>query len=290
WEDNSGAKPATVPELLDLLTRLHLHEPAPAGAEMAPLADKTSADGAAKTLIVSPSGAADYSSIEAAGRAAAPGSRILVRPGRYSEGIVLNKELEIVGDGPVQDIVVESHDFHCVSMQTDRALVRGLTLRSLGACKGNQRCAIDVPRGRLTIEDCDLTSDTLAGISIHGPATEPTVRRCRIHSGGTSGVVVWDKGRGTIEDCEIFGNALTGVLIRTAGNPVVRSCRIRDGKMFGVMVEERGAGTIEECDISGNVVAGVQCLSGGNAVIRKSKIRDGKKAGILAVMDGAGVV
>src|SRR5262249_61650365 len=104
WEDNSGAKPATVPELLDLLTRLRLHEPAPAVAEMAPLADKTSADGVAKTLIVSPSGAADHSSIELAVRAAAPGSRILVRPGRYEEGIGLYNECEIVGDRSVPTI------------------------------------------------------------------------------------------------------------------------------------------------------------------------------------------
>jgi hypothetical protein len=36
-------------------------------------------------------------------KAARPGDRILVRPGLYQEGLMIDKPLEIIGEGPVQE-------------------------------------------------------------------------------------------------------------------------------------------------------------------------------------------
>src|SRR5262249_54967428 len=153
------------------------------------------------------------------------------------------------GDGPRNEIVVETPDFHVLGMQTARALVRGLTLRTKGASKGNQRFTVDIPQGQLVLEECDLTSDTLPCIGVHGAGADPIIRRCRIHDAASSGIAVWDSGRGTVEDCEIVGNAVAGVLIRDGGEPMVRRCRISDGKMFGVMCDEQSRGTVEDCDL-----------------------------------------
>ena len=46
----------------------------------------------------------DFVSVRAAIEAASPGDRILVRPGLYEESLVVDKPLEIIGDGPVEDI------------------------------------------------------------------------------------------------------------------------------------------------------------------------------------------
>src|SRR5262249_49617964 len=162
-------------------------------------------------------------------------ARILVHPGRYEEGLILDKSLEICGEGPREEIIIESPDFHCLTMQAGPASIKGLTLRSLGGRKGNRRFAVDLSQGQALLEDCDISSDTLAGVSVHGPMAEATVRHCRIHNGGTSGIIFWEKGRGTVEDCDISTNGMAGVLIRSGGNPVIQRCRIRDGKMFGVM-------------------------------------------------------
>ena len=50
----------------------------------------------------------DFTTIGAAIEAARPGDRILVRPGLYQEGLVVDKPLEILGDGPVADIEVQA--------------------------------------------------------------------------------------------------------------------------------------------------------------------------------------
>src|SRR5262249_12823056 len=160
--------------------------------------------GPAATLAVSPSGAGDFRTVTEAIRKAPPGSRILVRPGSYAEGIVLEKPLEIVGDGAREKIVFANPDTHCVLIQTDRALVSGLTLSSQGACKGNQRSAVHIQRGQVVVDDCELSSDTLAAICVHGHATNPIIRGCRLSGSKGFGIQVADDARATIEDCEFF--------------------------------------------------------------------------------------
>src|SRR5262249_52751532 len=162
------------------------------------------------------------------------------------DGIVLDKPLEIIGDGPREEIIFENPDTHCVVIRTKMALVRGLTLNSRGECKGNRRSAVDIPEGELVLEDCTLISDTLAMVFVHGSAANPTIRRCRLSEGKASGIQVSDDARATIEECEFLGNAEAGLLVRTGGNPVVRRCRFHDGKLFGILVDEWGRGTVEE--------------------------------------------
>ena len=49
--------------------------------------------------------------VGAAIEAARAGDRILVRPGLYSEGLVIEKPLEILGEGPVADIEIRAEDY-----------------------------------------------------------------------------------------------------------------------------------------------------------------------------------
>jgi parallel beta-helix repeat protein len=224
-EETSGCKPATVATTLELLAQLGVAaapEGPPANRRVdTPRREVEPIEVPATPLVVDASGAGTFTSLQEALRKAGAGSRIVVRPGRYEGGLVLTRDVQILGDGPVEEIVVDTPDHHCLRMQTGQALVRGLTLRSRGACKGNQRCAVDIPQGRLVLEDCAISSDTLAGVSIHGPTADPLIQRCRIHDGATSGIVIWDGGRGTISDCDVDRNTVAGILVRTGGNPVV---------------------------------------------------------------------
>ena len=57
------------------------------------------------TRTVDPMGRADFTTIGDAISTANPGDRIMVRPGLYQEGLIIDKPLEIVGDGNRDDIV-----------------------------------------------------------------------------------------------------------------------------------------------------------------------------------------
>ena len=111
-------------------------------------------------IIVSASGDGRYRSITEALRSALPGAEILVRPGVYREGVVLDKPVSLLGDGPAERIVIESADGSCILMATGKAVVRAMTLRCIGGRNG--KCdAVDIPRGNLLLEGCDITSDSL---------------------------------------------------------------------------------------------------------------------------------
>ncbi len=228
----------------------------------------------------------DFPTISAAIEGANSGDRIVVRPGLYREGLVINKPLEIIGSGEAEEIVVEAEGANVVLFQANMGRVVNLTLRQEGG--GNWYC-VDIAQGRLDLEDCDITSDSLACVGIHGGA-DPRLRRNRIHDGKQGGVFVWENGRGTLEDNEIFGNAYSGVQIKEGGDPVLRRNRIHDGKQGGVFVWENGRGTLEDNEIFGNALAGVEIRHGGDPVLRRNRIHDGKQGGVLVWENGRGTL
>jgi len=238
------------------------------------------------TLVVDAMRRGDHATIGEAIEAASPGDRILVRPGLYEEGLVIDKPLEIIGEGQGNDVVVRATGKDALLFKTSMGRVSNLALRQMG---GGKWFGVDIGQGRLELEGCDISSDGLACVAIHGGA-DPKLRRNRIHDGNGSGVFVYEDAQGTLEDNEIFGNALAGVEIKEAGNPTVRRNRIHDGKQTGVYVHDKGLGTVEDNDIFGNALAGVAIKEAGNPTVRRNRIHDGKQSGVCVYEDGHGTL
>ncbi len=228
----------------------------------------------------------DHATLTEAINAANPGDRILVRPGLYQEGIVIDKPVEIIGDGALGEVVIEATGEHTVLFQASMGRIANLSLRQVGG--GDWYC-INIAQGRLDVEACDITSRSRACIAIHGGA-DPRLRRNRIHDGKQSGVYVYDNGQGTLEDNEIFGNTLSGVEIRSGADPTLRRNRIHDGKQNGVFVNDNGKGTLEDNEIFGNTLAGVEISTGGDPTLRRNRIHDGKGAGVSMHDNGKGTL
>ena len=274
--------------------------PATAKAETAFAAEaKTEAVSAGRTPFSSPAaapvktrvvdlfpGRGDHTSISEAIGVAAPGERILVRPGLYREGLVLDKALELIGDGPLAEIVIDTHGKSSLLFKATYGRVANLTFRQTG---GENFFCIDIAQGRLDLEDCDLTSQGHSIVGIHGGA-DPRVRRNRIHDGKSAGVLIHENGKGTLEDNDIFANALSGVAITTGSDPVLRRNRIHDGKKGGVLIHENSKGTLEDNDIFANALAGVAITTGSDPVLRRNRIHDGKKAGVFIYENGKGTL
>ena len=191
------------------------------------------------------------SHVSAAIKAAKPGDRILVRPGLYEEGLVVDKPLEILGDGPVSDIEIRARDADVLGSRPVRP--GGEPDAAPGRRQGELVWRRYHPgaagAGRLRHQQPEL-----ACVVIRDGA-DPRLRRNRIHDSKKGGVLVFDSGLGTLEDNDITGNALSGVAIRTGGNPAVRGNRIHDDKQSGVYVD-KGQGKLEDNDITGNALSG----------------------------------
>ena len=201
------------------------------------------------THVVDPWLHGDYSSIAEAIAAASPGDRILVRPGFYQEGLVIDKPLEVIGDGPLEEIVVEARGEDTISFQTTIGRVSNMTLRQVGDGEWN---GVDITQGRLDLEGCDISSQSLTCVGIRGGA-DPRLRRNRIHDGKQGGVLVFEGGKGTLEDNDIYANTLSGVEIGGEGSdPMLRNNRINKNVYEAVSVYEGGGGTFEDNDLRDN--------------------------------------
>jgi parallel beta-helix repeat protein len=239
------------------------------------------------THVVDAWGRGDFTAVGAAIAAAKPGDRIVVRPGLYEESLVVDKPLEIVGDGPVEEIEIRARGAHALVFRASIGRVANLTLRQAGGRGG--WFGVDITQGRLDLEGCDISSQSLACVAIRNGA-DPRLRRNQIHDGKQAGVLVQENGMGTLEDNDIAANASVGVEIRAGGNPTLRRNQIHDGKRAGVYVYNNGMGTLEDNDIAANARAGVAITAGGNPALRRNQIHDGKEAGVLVYDNGMGTL
>ncbi len=164
-------------------------------------------------LVVSQKRGAQYSSINQAIRSAEPGARISVQPGVYRESLIVDKPIQIMGDGPVEQIIIESQDSPCLTIRAREGEVRGLSLHCYVEDNRADYPAIDIGYGQMILAGCDVVSNSSVCISIHGLNVAPTIRQCRIHDGSNYGIWLWDNAAGLVEECEIVGLSGAGIII-----------------------------------------------------------------------------
>lgn len=230
----------------------------------------------------------DFATVSEAIAAAQPGDRILVRPGLYEESLVVDKPLEIIGDGPLEDIEIRAGDDSVLVFRASIGRVANLTLRQVGRADEKPK-GVAIVQGRLDLEGCDISNRRGACVYI-GNGADPRLRRNKIHDGKHSGVSISTSGLGTLEDNEITGNGYSGVGITSGGNPVLRRNQIHDNKQNGVFVYNDGLGTLEDNEIVGNGYSGVEIKVGGNPVVRRNKVHDNTQNGVMVHESGQGTL
>jgi parallel beta-helix repeat protein len=243
------------------------------------------APGYVATVTVDPMpGRGEFTTISEAIARAAPGARVHIRPGHYREQLVVNKPLELVGDGPREDIVVEAEEGSALVFDTNIGLVRGLTLRQSGS---KDFSGVSIKQGRLTLEDCDLSGANLACLAISNRA-DPRIRRNLIHNSKQSGVHIFGQGRGTYEDNEIFSNGFSGFATGEEADPVVRRNRIHENQQSGIYTYESSRGTYEDNDVFGNGTTGFGAKKAADPIVRRNRIHENQQSGIYVRENGRG--
>lgn len=244
-----------------------------------------------KSFLVSADGSGDFVSIVEALKNAAPDTRLMIRPGVYNESVIIDKNVEIVGDGAAEDIIISGANASCLQARADRAVVRGLTLRGSGARYGKAFFAVQIAGGALVLEDCDISSDSLSGVAIHGAYADPLIKNCRIHDGADSGVYFFDNARGQIVQCDIYRNRNVGIAITNGANPLIKNCRIFEGNNGGVVAWQNGAaGLIEDCRIFNHRLANVGISEYASPTFRRCEITGSADAGVFVQQNGYGTL
>ncbi len=239
--------------------------PAPP-SRTASVADPTPPASSDGDIVVDESGDGDFTDIQEAIAAAAPGDTILIREGTYTGGIKLDKPLRIIGESEPGEVVLERHGGDVIISTAASGLLRNLYVRQTG---GVHDRGIYIRTGELVVEQCDIVSLSGPCISIAEDA-HPTIRNNRIHGGADDGISVYN-GKGTIEDNDIYANVGCGVSMWSGSDSVVRKNRIHDNQRSGITVYE-SKGTIEDNDIFANSSYGVSISNKSKLNVRANRI------------------
>ena len=241
----------------------------------------------ARIWTVDDSGGADFGDLAAAVQTAQAGERILVRPGIYGGGMTVDKALEIVGDGPRGDIVIEATGSDVFWWKAKGGRIAGLTLRQQG---GGRFYGIDVQGGSVLIENNDISSESLAAIAIREGA-DPIVRANVLADSPAGAIGVFDAAKGLIEDNDMTGNGLAAITVHAGGDPVVRNNRINGSDAAGVFVQDGGQGRIENNEFRDNPIAGVVVAGeASRTMVENNRFVDGTgeaPSTAISVRDGA---
>jgi F-box protein 11 len=239
------------------------------------------------SVIVSQMGDGDYTSLNEAIQQVEANTFILLKEGLYQENIIIDKAIEIIGNGPKERIILESSDTHCIVIQAAQATLRGLTIRCQAGAIAKSYQALHIVAGQALIEDCAISSNSSSCIAIQNAASNPTIRYCTIHAGATHGITITNSARATLEYCEIFNQQATGIAIATGGNPMIRHCNIHDCQQYGLSIRDQARGTCEDCEIQNNAT-GIMVMTQSNPLLLRCHIHDNHKYGVELLQDGQG--
>lgn len=226
-------------------------------------------------LIVDSHGAGAYVTIGDALAAAEPGDRLIIRPGTYHESLVVEKSVEIVGQGDRRDIVIEAVGEPVLRFTKAAGRIAHLTLHQLGDPEA--RIGVEVVEAQVVLEYCDILSECAVCLDIFSDA-DCVVQHNRIHGSTDTGLVLFLSSSCVVAFNDIFDHARAAVVVY-GGAPTVRCNHIYGNRGFGIM-HWGGNALLEGNHIYSNTFAGVYVLDG-MPVLRGNRVTHGRESGVF---------
>jgi len=235
-----------------------------------------------------------YPTISSAVQAAAPHDVILVRPGVYAEEVVIDKPLEIIGVGVMDEqstVLVGSTTSIPITYRAVGGIGRISTLTVEGGGGANS-AVVDVEMGRLVIDGCHVTSTGPVEASVrvrkHGYAR---LVGNRIAEGSGIGILVCEQGNADVSNNVITRHEHSGVEVRDGTRPRIAHNGICEGDSGGVLIRGRGSQPrVEQNDIFENRLAGIAITEEARPIVKGNRIHDGHGVGLWIGHGGGGTI
>lgn len=166
----------------------------------------------------------DYRTLAEAIRNARPHARITVEPATYIEELVIDKPLEIIGDGPTENIIVQSRGSNCLKFSTDLCRIQNVSFQG----RSTTHAAVEVKQGAIAFINCIFLSESKLCVSVSGKGARPYFKNCRIHHSKGTGIRFIEQSAGKVENCSIKGNPVAGIFVAKGSTPVIVGGEIQD--------------------------------------------------------------
>jgi SpoVK/Ycf46/Vps4 family AAA+-type ATPase len=229
-----------------------------------------------RVLTVSPSQPAGHRTISAALAAAGPGAVVSVAPGTYPETLTLRVPCTITAEQGPDSVLVAPPEGSALVMATDAATVSGLTLGNADP----ELATVDVPVGRLRLDDCRLAARSGAAVYVRDGA-EVAMTDCRVTNPAGAGVIATGEAGGSIDRTTISDIAGSGVVLGTGADLTLRDCVISDVRGNGVCCTDAARGTVEACRITRSDGPAIAVDKHSTTRIVRTTVADGTAVGVF---------
>jgi hypothetical protein len=223
------------------------------------------------SLIVTPAGDGNFRTISEAVAAAAPKTRIFVRPGVYREVLKIEKAVEIIGEGAASGIVLEGGGGTVIQARAETFFLHGITIRGT---MGDETAPmlVEILRGVALLEDCTLaTGET--GISLAGSRTRGILRRLTLHTFRTGAILVSARATAQLDGCRI-SSSRSGITLGEGAEAGIIGCHVEGGH-YGIEFGSRSRGNLESSEITRYAYAGILVREGADPAVKKCTIHQG---------------
>jgi hypothetical protein len=237
-----------------------------------------------QTLVVAKNGKGQCMSLRVALRQAGPGCRILVMPGVYRESLVVDKPVEILGEGGPSEVVIESAKGPCLSLLAAGVRIGNLQLQGL-----DPDAAPSLQIGfEALVENCEIAAQSGAAVLVTG--AEPVLRDCNLRSCGSGGVLVQAHAGVRLQGCLITGEGRVGLRLASGSRSVATGCTIQNTRGVGVELRPGAHATLEDCRIAGQEAGGVEVEADARVELARCRITDSRSVGMLVLERGQAVL
>ncbi|MDF1661790.1 MAG: protein kinase [Planctomycetota bacterium] len=199
---------------------------------------------------------ANYADLDFAIEKAPARCRILVGPGRHKLSREIRKELEIVGQGPRDKVILESsHTGQILVLKSPRVHLKNLTFKARTE-KSGPISAISVNSGTAIIENCLITNDNSTGITLIGSnskelrktAPHLTIKDSQVSECGGRGILANQFSQLEIFNSTIKNNRHNGIQLQTGSTLKLKNSLVENNR-FGIELTLQAKAVIQSTKI-----------------------------------------
>jgi|GEM_PF-6979318 len=243
----------------------------------------------------------EYPSIQDALHNVTDGGRILVRPGRYVENLVIDKNVSIVGESASfyeesRVAVIEPRDPNRPTMLATGGSIHVEDLLFIGGTTAFQiegDCLASLVNCRIKRADTAVRAGSSADVSMEycgittggdGVVLSDAARLdmiwCWLEMGRGVGVMLSGSSRAVLRNCEIIEEGEHGLAATDAAYAELLSSWFVDSGSDGIILEEAASAYMCDCIIESNMSSGIRLRDSAGLLLLASYIEENTGSGI----------
>jgi parallel beta-helix repeat protein len=239
-------------------------------------------------LLVDSQGNGDHSTIAAAIAQAPDHSTIFLAPGTYSENLIIDRPLTILGDENNRAEIAGR-----IVCDSDHILLQHLFINSThfsdtSTYFQNITASITQLKGDLQVKNCAIQAGRHNAFNLISPRTKLIASHCTIQN-SEIGFYSNDRNEIHLDNCDIK-HTERGILVDRGSEITLNHCQIHNNRSDGIQLEECDRLTLTHCKIFNNQGVGVLLRNVLEFHISQSQLFDHAKNGICIYQHSRGVI